>query len=437
MTQTFIVEDLNSTRKKLRITAPRDEVAKAFGNCLAEVQKTADVRGFRKGRVPSNLVRKFFYKDVAQKALDAVVQRCYQEAVKDADYQIVSYPMIEPVGQFDEAKDFEFTATIDINPKLDIQGYKGLELTLDKSTVPSVDTEVAKFLERMRKDRSQFDRKDGPAAAGDFVTLDYNLLDESGAILKHRSVTNSRVELNGNNLPELESGLLGMVAGAEKTVPVAFAADHTETALAGKTLQMVISVKSIESAKVPGLDDNLAKQLGAESVDSLKESLQKSVAQFADENRINQLRDQIIEQILERNKFEVPESLVEGTIDRAIQEENSRRDKKQQLSEKADEIRAKYRDWAMREVKGILALGHIARQENIAVTDEEVGQEMVQFASANRMDPRQIVQQGGQQIVEEFRGRVLIRKVLKEIANSSSIKDAEPSKPGTSPASPE
>ena len=117
----------------------------------------------------------------------------------------------------------------------------------------------------------------------------------------------------------------------------------------------------------------------------------------------------------------MPESLVEGTIDRAVADANSRREKGNQLDSNDQKVREEYRDWALREVKGVLALGHIARQEGLTVDDKEVGQEITNFAMQTGMRPQDILRDYGQQVIEEFSGKVLVDKVLKHLVGLAKI----------------
>lgn len=422
MSHTAILEDVGATRKKFRITVKQALVDAAFDAATQEVQSKAEIKGFRKGKVPPSLVRKFFYKDVAEKAFDRVVNNTYGETVKTVDFQIVSYPMIEPVGSFQEKADFEFTATIDINPQVDIKDYKGLTL----KTTELVDLDPAKELDKMvdkfRKDMGKFVTvtEARPVKREDYVLLDYHLT-EGGKELKDKTRKGTHLHLDGTNLEAIESGLLGMKAGEHKEFSVTFPPTFPDVGLANKTVQFHVTLKSIESLELAEVNDDFAKRFGTESVESFKENLRKSVDGFIDEVRMNHFRPQIIEQVLTKNTFEVPESLIEGTIDRAIHEENAKRSPKDQLKLETDEVRAKFREWATNEVKGVLALGHVARQEGIQVSDDEVSAEIMSYASQNQMDPRELVNKGGRQAIEEFRGRVLIRKVLKNIVAGAKI----------------
>ena len=135
------IEEINSTRRKFKIEVPSNSVKSAFDVAVNEIQKSAEIKGFRKGKVPSALVKKFFAQDVVKKAYEKAVNESYGEAIKGVDFQIVSFPMIDVEGQFEEGKQFTYTATVDINPKVDIDGYKDLSLKSTEAE-PSIDEQL-------------------------------------------------------------------------------------------------------------------------------------------------------------------------------------------------------------------------------------------------------------------------------------------------------
>ncbi len=419
------IEEVNSTRRRFRISVPTTDVKEAFRKAVTDVQKNAEVRGFRKGKVPDNLVRKFFENDVRKKAYEEIVEASYQEAIKTAEFQIVSYPHIEVEGQFTEGNEFLFTATVDINPTVQITGYKDLVLKAPAQKTPELEEQVETTILQMCRERGTFVKlaDDRQAQKGDYLKINYTLTHE-GKELTEKSRTESRLQLDGTNIAELEAGLLGQKTGETRNFTVNFKADYHEADLAGKTIEFKATVIAIEELNAPALDDTFALGFGVPTFDDLKSNIRSSIMNMMERTRVAQFRDQIIGLVLEKNQFEVPESLVEGTVDRAIAEQNGRRDKKSQIDSALEENRAKFREWALREVRGVLALGHIAREETLTVEDREVSSEMASFAMQNGTNVQQMIRQFGNQVIEEFRGKVLIDKVIKHIIGLSKIETA-------------
>jgi len=415
------IEEINSTRRKFRIEVPSNSVKTAFNVAVTEIQQTAEIKGFRKGKVPPALVKKFFAQDVVKKAYEKAVNESYGEAIKGIDFQIVSFPMIDVEGQFEEGKQFIYTATVDINPKVEIQGYK--ELTLKASEVePSIDDQLARALRQLASDADALSLESSGRGATkqDVVKVDYTIAVD-GKELTERAAKGITLHLDGSTLPELEAGIVGMKTGEVKKIKVTYPETIGDENLKGKSAEFNLTLNSIHILDVTTLKDDFAVRFGAENLDALRVNMKNSITNMNDRNKVAKFKDQIIKMILEKNSFEVPESLVEGTIDRAVADANSRREKGSQLDSNDEKVRSEYRDWALGEVKGVLALGHIARQEELTVDDQEVGQEITNFAMQTGMRPQDLIKNYGQRVIEEFRGKVLVDKVLKHLVGHAKI----------------
>jgi len=415
------IEEINSTRRKFRIEVPSNSVKSAFEVAVTEIQQTAEIKGFRKGKVPSALVKKFFAQDVAKRAYEKAVNDSYSEAIKGVDFQIVSFPMIDVEGQFEDGKQFSYTATVDINPKVDIAGYKELVLkTAEKE--PNIEEQVARALRQLAADANQLvaESSGRGAAKQDAVRVDYAIAVD-GKELSERAAKNVLLQLDGSTLPELENGIVGMKTGESKKINVTYSDSVGDASLKGKTAEFNVTLNSIQVLDVAVLKDDFAQRFGAENLDALRANMKTSITNMNERNKVALFKDQIIKQILEKNQFDVPESLVEGTIDRAVADANSRREKGSQLDSNDEKVRNEYREWALSEVKGVLALGHIARQEGLTVDDQEVGQEITNFAMQAGMRPQDLLRNYGQQVIEEFRGKVLVDKVLKHLVGLAKI----------------
>ncbi|NBW80527.1 trigger factor [bacterium] len=415
------IEEINSTRRKFRIEVPSNSVKSAFDLAVTEIQKSAEIKGFRKGKVPGALVRKFFAQDVAKKAYEKAVNESYEQAVKTVDFQIVSFPMIDVEGQFEEGKQFTYTATVDINPKVDIQGYKELVLkTAEKE--PELDEQISRSMRQLASDADKLvvETTGRAAVKQDVVKVDYSISVE-GKELSERAAKGVTLHLDGSTLSELENGIVGMKTGDSKKIKVSYPDTVADENLKGKTAEFHLTLNSIHVFDVSKLDDEFAQRFGAENFDALRASMRSQIENMNDRNKVAKFKDAIIKQILDKNTFDVPESLIEGTIDRAIADANSRREKGSQLDSNNEDVRKEYRDWAVSEVKGVLALGHIARLEGLTVDDREVSQELTTFAMQAGIRPQDLLRNYGQQVIEEFRGKVLVDKVLKHLVGLAKI----------------
>lgn len=413
------MEEVSATRRKFKISVPKEQVKKAFDHAAGEIQKSANIRGFRPGKVPTNLVRKFFVEDLTKKAYEQVIEDSYQKTIQGTDLQIVSYPQIEPAGQFQENNEFSYTATVDINPKVDIKGYKELKLDLKKADIS--DADVNAELEALGRAIGSFETSSAKAAAsGHFAKMSFEGSID-GKPFPGGTAKDQRIELGKSRLiPDFENAVIGMKPGETKEASVTFPKDYFEKDLQGKSALFKITLHSIDELKIPAQDDAFAKKFGVNTMEDLKKALHSEISKNKEEKNQQAYQEQIIDQILEKNDFAVPESLVDNTIDRAVELANSRLAKEQRLDPKNEEVRSRYRDWALKQVRGILALGHVAREEKISVNEEELRPHLIQAAYSMNMTPNDMIRKGGYQVIEEVRGRVLMSKTVQHLVTLNS-----------------
>lgn len=422
MTFSSTIEEVNSTRRKFKISVPAASIQAAFSEVASEIQKSAEIRGFRKGKAPQALIRKFYLGDIVKKAADKVINKAYTDAAQNVDFQIVSFPHIEPENQFEEHNDFQFSATVDINPNVEIKDYQQIPLKMDKKFDINYDEELEKLLNSYSRalGKTVKDESGRAATKGDFVKVSYSIFHD-GQEIKDKQATEQTVELNGSSLPSFEDAIIGLKSNDSKNFTVTYPEDYRDASLQGKTVEYHLTLNSVETLEPLVLDDEFAKRLGFATMDDARQNIKDNIQKTNENAKSNAAFEQVIDFVLATNSFDVADSLIESTIDKAIAEKNNTLSKSEQLNPKDDAVRSEFKDWAQKQVRGILALGHIARQEGISVTDDEMLKDLSSFAVANRIDPRELVKRAGAQIYDEFRGQVMIRKVIAKILETAQI----------------
>ncbi len=415
------IEEINTTRRKFKISVPAASVQDALNSIAGEMQTTAEIRGFRKGKAPLNMVRKFYMNDIVKKAADKIINDAYSSTIKKVDFQIVSQPHIEPENQFDENNEFKFSATVDINPVIEMTDYKNLSIKLPQHLQTNVEEQYEKLMKSYQKafGKSEPITENRAAQKGDFAKVSYTLHSD-GNELPNKKAENQVIELDNSNFPEIESALIGMKADENKIVAVKIPANYKDADLQGKDVEFHLTLNSLETMILAEMDDEFAKRMGYETMEIAKNKIFETMEHSQQEMKVNAAFEQIVDQVLAKNTFEVAESLIDSTIDRAIQEANSTTDKSKHINIENAAERSKFQETAIKNVRGILALGHIARQESITVSDEEMYRDLSNYAMANRIDPRQLFK-NGTQVIDEFRGQAMIRKVVNKILDYSQI----------------
>lgn len=415
------VEEINGTRRKINISVAANSVQDALNSIAKEMQTTAEVRGFRKGKAPLTLIRKFYMNDIVKKAADKIINDAYSSTIKTVDFQIVSHPQIEPENQFTENNEFKFSATVDINPKLEMKDYKNLTIKLPENLKINVNDQYEKMITSYQKafGKTETIETERPVEKNDFVKISYKVFSE-GQELEKQKAENQVISLDNTSFPEIEAALLGMKINESKVVNLKVPENYKDAELRGKLIDFHLTLNSIEKSITPELDDEFAKRLGYENMETAKTKIFETLENMQQEAKVNAAFDQIVEQVLEKNNFDVAESLIESTIDRAIQEANINKDKSQHINPENVEQRNQFRDIANKNVRGILALGHIARQEEITVSDEELYRDLSNYAISNQINPRDLFK-GGNQVIDEFRGQAMIRKVINKLLDHAHI----------------
>ncbi len=366
----------------LEIELPAPDVERGIEEVAQRFQRRASLPGFRRGRVPLDMVRVQFASQVEQEFLETWLPRLTGEGVEQAKLQPAVPPMVRNL-KFSPGQPLRFEAIVDVRPEIEARDYKRLPLT---RTARAVDeSAVERVLQELREDSAVFVDLDRPAERGDVVLLDSTRLDVNGRRMSGTRAKARRIQLGSPGVPpDLENGLLGAGAGQERTIEIAYPADHPTAELAGKSMRYVIHVRKIQEKKLRELDDNLAREVfQLPSLDELKSRVRQNLEA---EDRTRGQRESeaaITDELLRRNPFELPERLVEHMLERVIAEAAGGRDVKPVLRA---ELEQRYRPNVERSLRREVLLDAVARQEKLVVSEDEVAAEIQRMAEA---DPRQ------------------------------------------------
>jgi trigger factor len=369
------VEEINSIKKKMSVEVPEDQVIKEVDSFYRELNRKAKIKGFRPGKVPRNILERHFKDYVKAEVIQKLIQESYPQALSEAKLHPISNPLIDP-GEMESGKPFQYAATIEIKPEIKLEGYIGLEIEGKKEGVK--DEEVQERLKNLQNVHAQLKTISDPRPVqpGDFVILDYEASLENKP-LDEGKATDFTVEVgSGRFIPELEEKLVGLKPDEEKEIEVSFREDYGYKKWAGKTLSFHVKIKEVKEKILPFLDDEFAKDLGDySSLEDLRLKLREEIEKEKKLILERQLKDQMVEQLLQANSFEVPESLVEEQTRTLVSDTKMRLAtqgvdfKNLELSE--EKLQGDYREMAQKQVRTFLILEKIADQEGITVTDGE------------------------------------------------------------------
>jgi trigger factor len=369
------VEEISSIKKKVSIEIPEDQVTQEVESFYKDLGKKAKIKGFRPGKVPRDILERYFKDYIKAEVIQKLIQDTYPQALSEADLQPVSPPVIDP-GEFENGKPFQYSAVIEVKPDIKLEGYTGLKIEGKKEEVK--DEEVGERLKALQNLHANLKAisEARPIQAGDYVIIDYEA-SMDGKPLEGGKAIDFTVEVgSGQFIPALEEKLIGLKPEEEKEIEVSFPEDYGYKKWAGKTISFHVKIKEIKEKILPPLDDEFAKDLGDyASFEELKAKLKGEIEKEKELGLKRQLKDQVVDQLLEANPFEVPDSLVEEQVKAMISDTKLRLAAQgvvlKNLSVSEEKLQEDYKVMAQKQVRTFLILEKIAGQEGIAVTDDE------------------------------------------------------------------
>ncbi|MFH0959936.1 MAG: trigger factor [Pseudomonadota bacterium] len=378
------IEDLSSVRKKVTFEVPQDRVAETLEAQYKDLKKNAQIKGFRRGKVPMEIIKNLFkeqiYGDTAKKIIEETFELGLDEKkIKPLSVINMDQEPLEP------GKPFVYTVEIESTPELDVQGYK--DLPLNKMVKEITESDIEERLEMLRQRHAKMVPVDESRGVqdGDHLVVDIDAVSD-GEEITSLTVKDYHVEIGRDfYLPDFDTKLLGMKLGELNTISHSLSEDFPRKDLAGKSVTFSVNVKEAKERIIPQWSDELAKESGPyETLEELKKQVKEDLRQGYDMEIKEDLRKQIVEKILEANPLEAPESLVEARIDDIVMgaRQNLARQgidmKRFPLPDKAqrDSIRPK----ALDQVKAALIIKSIGEKEEIQVSTEYIDTEIEQRA---------------------------------------------------------
>jgi trigger factor len=366
----------------LEVEVPAEEVEARLDEVARTIQRRAALPGFRKGHVPLPLVRQNFAETVEQEFLESYLPRVTGQALAEVKLDPVVPPQVRNLRMV-PGQPMRFQAVVEVRPEVEAKDFQGIPVT--RRTQAVAEPDVDRMMDRLRQDAAVFVDLDRPAGRGDVVVADSVRLDANGRRMPSTRAKNLRLELGAPDmLPDLENGLLGAEAGQERTVEIAYPADYPSQDLAGRSIRYLIRVRKTQEKKLRDLDDNFAREVfGLTSLEELRERVRHNLEGEEAERTRREVEDVVVDELIRRNPFDLPERLVQWTLERMIHEAAGHRpiqdDARAQLEQR-------YRPPVERTLRREILLGAVARQERLEVNEEEIAAEIERMVQS---DPRQ------------------------------------------------
>ncbi len=414
MTTHYTLESLDSCTRALRVEVPAEELAPRLDAAFQDLVRSVRVPGFRPGKVPRALVERRFGDHVRAEVMDRAIPEHTAEALQEAKLVPLGPPTVDEVT-WNAGEPLRFRAVVEVRPPVTVKDYLGVALAREKIQVD--EAEVDRALEVLREDAATYVPMEGwPALQDDMVVIDHEGT-IGGKPLKGGSAQNVSVILgSGRSLPGFEEALRGAVKGDVKAFDVEVPAEHPRKDMAGRTVHFRVTVREVKKKRVPELNDDLAKELGeADTLAALRDKVGERLEARRRRDQEAELKGQLMDKIAAANPVELPPGLVRHETEHMLEDlaralgAGLRRAREEDLAA----LQRQAEEAARRRVRASLLLEAIAREEGLAVGDDEVDAEVAQMASAMRQEPaalRKALEAEGR--LDGIRGRLLERKAL-------------------------
>lgn len=309
------VEEKGALSRLVTVTIPAARLSEEIDRRLERLARTSKIHGFRPGKAPAKVVRQRYGSAVREDVVDELMRSEYAQAIAEEKLSPVDFPTFLP-GTTESDGSYTFSAQIDVYPDFELGGEIGLALKRPKVEIS--DEDVDSILERLRKQRGQWQQVDRAAAEGDRVIIDFmGTID--GEPFDGNSATEFPVEIGGGQLISgFEDGLTGIVSGEKRTLNLSFPENYQKKELAGKPVQFEITARQVEHLELPELDDAFAAQfeIAEGGLDELRRKVRENMSAELEEKIRSDLVVQIGDALLEANQIDVPQKLVDREIER-------------------------------------------------------------------------------------------------------------------------
>ena len=383
------LEKLENNLVKLEITIEAEKFEEGMSKAFFRNAKYFSVPGFRKGKVPRDVVEKHYGEGVLyEDAFNIVAQDAYEAAIDEHKLEIVSAPEID-ITQIGKGKDLIFTATVTVRPEVKLGTYKGIKLEKKdyKVTAKDVDAEIKAMAEK--NSRIVSGDENSVLEKGSTAVIDFEGFVD-GVAFDGGKGENYSLEIGSNTfIPGFEDQLVGLKAGEETDVNVTFPENYFSTDLAGKPAVFKVKVHEIKIKELPEIDDEFAKDVSEfDTLKDLKADVKKKLTEENEKKAKFEMEEEAVKAVCEATTIDIPQVMIDHEVEDYIKEMESRlsyqgMDMKTYLSlmgKDIEEFKAQYTERATTNVKTKLVLEEIFRTEKIEITDKDIEDKLRDFA---------------------------------------------------------
>jgi len=435
-----VTETLSDGLKRAyKVVLPMQDLSQRLEAELNDLKSKVRINGFRPGKVPLAHVRQMYGKQVMGDVLQNAINDANRKIVEDNGLKLAGSPKIDVEGGDEgvqaaiEAKgDLAFTVNVEVLPKFDVGAFD--DVTLERLVAKVPDSDVDTALSRMADQTRPFAPKDGAAASGDKVTIDFVGKIDGEEFAGGKGEGHDLVLGSGQFIPGFEDQLIGASAGESRVVTVKFPEAYQAAHLAGKDAAFDVTVKAVQAPGEATIDDEFAKTFGIESLEKLRDAVRANMQTELDGAARTKLKRALLDQLDKRYSFDLPPSLVEEEFNgvwRSVLAEQQQAGKTFADENTTEEAaRAEYRAIAERRMRLGLVMAEIGEQNNVQVTDDEMTAAIVERARQFPGQEKMVwdFYQKNRDALAEVRAPLYEDKVVDLIVSKARVAEKEVSK---------
>ena len=422
------VEKLEKNMAKLTIEVSADELEKALQNAYKKQKNKISMPGFRKGKVPRQMIEKMYGPEVFyDEAANRMISEAYAKAYDECELELVSQPKIE-ITQLEKGKEFIFTAEVAVKPEVKLGEYKGLKVdkVSTRVTQKEVDEEIDK--ERERNART-IDVTDRAVQDKDQITLDFEGFVDGVAFEGGKASDYPLTIGSGAFIPGFEDQLIGANIDEEKEINVTFPEEYQAKELAGKAAVFKCTVHSIKAKELPELDDEFVSDVSekSETVDAYKAEVKAKIKERKENEGKQKREDQSVEQAVANAEMDIPEAMISfqsrqmvDDFARRIMQQGMTMEQYFQFTGLSEEkMMEEFKPEAEKRIRTRLTLEAIVAAENIEVSEERLDEELQKMADSYKMEVDKLKEYMGENEKKQMKEDIAIQEAVTLIANAA------------------
>ncbi len=370
-------DEIQDRQTVLHIELEEDDVDPFINRAYQRVVQKANIPGFRKGKAPRSVIEQFYGKDyLLNEIIETMLPEMTFQAIQEQELDAVGLPSID----LQEINPIKFNATIPLRPEIELNAYK--DIRIEKQEIEITEESINERLEQLRLSIATWEPFESEIEEGNMITAQIKCSISEEIIIEETDAVYLVNEEIGRPFPGFSTKLIGLKVDSQNSFELEIAEDFSDTKLAGQTINCEVLIKDIKHRVLPELNDDFAKGIGEgyETLDELKEEIQKGIQTESEQQSNFDFRESIIESVMKEANISVPPLLIQNEAENIIQQHTQMvtqanmdiQDYLQSIGKTEEELHNEAQEEAEGRIKRSFLISKIAEQENIEISDDEI-----------------------------------------------------------------